>query len=435
MNAPHLHFAQINRSQLAQISHGHTNLSDAVTAPAQRRKSLYPITPLDILMTPKTQDTFAKFSFGTQVRKSPFSDAALRWGAKGFSVYNHMYIPRDFGDPVQNFWNLVNEAILCDVAVERQVEVTGPDAARFVQFMCCRDLSTCQVGQCKYVLVTDQNGGVINDPILIKLAEDKWWLSIADSDVLLWARGLAVNSGMDVQILEPDVSPLQLQGPKSRDILRAAFGDEPAALRYYWSMEYDWDGVPLVISRTGWSSELGYEIFLCDSSAGDRLWEHLMNVGKPLGLHPGHTSSIRRIEGAMLSYQADMTIENNPYELGLGRLVDLDMEADFVSKSALTRIHAEGVRQALVGITFDGPPLVGSNNENWPLVCHDKVVGYVTSAVYSPRLEANIALAMVAIEAANLGTQGIIEGSDGSRAFEVVPKPFFDPKKAIANSA
>ena len=200
---------------------------------------------------------FRNFSFGTQVRKSPYSDAALRWGAKGFSVYNHMYIPRDFGDPVQNFWNLVNEAILCDVSVERQVEITGPDAARFMQYLSCRDLSKCQVGQCRYVLITDQDGGIINDPVLLKLAEDHYWLSIADSDVLLWAKGLAANAGMDVRIDEPDVSPLQLQGPKSREILRAAFGDGPTELKYYRFTEYDWNGVPLVISRTGWSSELG----------------------------------------------------------------------------------------------------------------------------------------------------------------------------------
>ena len=220
---------------------------------------------------------FSNFSFGTQVRKSPFSDAALRWGAKGFSVYNHMYIPRDFGDPEQNFWNLVNHAILCDVAVERQVEISGPDAAKFTQYLTCRDISACEVGQCKYVLLTDEMGGVINDPILLKLAEDRFWLSIADSDVLLWAKGVAVHSKMDVKICEPDVSPLQLQGPKSRDILRVAFGDAAAELKYYRFLKFDWDGVPLIISRTGWSSELGYEVFLCDGSkgmhSGNILWK------------------------------------------------------------------------------------------------------------------------------------------------------------------
>lgn len=383
-------------------------------------------------MSQETLAPFKKFSFGTQVRKSPFSDAALRWGAKGFSVYNHMYIPRDFGDPVQNFWNLVNDAILCDVAVERQVEITGPDAARFTQYLSYRNLSKCQVGQCKYVLITDRDGGVINDPILLKLAEDHFWLSIADSDVLLWAKGVAASSGMDVIVREPDVSPLQLQGPKSRDVLRAAFGDAPTELKYYWFMEYDWDGVPLIISRTGWSSELGYEIFLRDGSAGDRLWEHIMQAGSAFGLKPGHTSSIRRIEAAMLSYHADMTLENNPFELGLDRLVDLEMDADFVSREALSQIKKNGVSQLLVGLELDGRPLQGSNDEYWPVIRDGQQVGKVTSAIHSPRLKKNIALAMMAREHAGMGTRATVTTADGTRNCEIVPKPFYDPKKSIA---
>ena len=378
---------------------------------------------------------FAQFSFGTQVRKSPYSDAALRWGAKGFSVYNHMYIPRDFGDPSQNFWNLVNEAILCDVAVERQVEIKGPDASKFTQFLSCRDLSKMQVGQCKYVLITDQDGGIINDPILLKLAEDHFWLSIADSDVLLWAKGIAVNSGMDVEISEPDVSPLQLQGPKSRDVLRAAFGHAPTELKYYRFMEYDWNGVPLIISRTGWSSELGYEIFLRDGSHGDRLWEHLMAVGTPLGLKPGHTSSIRRIEAGMLSYHADMTLANNPFEMGMGRLVDLDMDADFVSKAALKKIKAVGVSQKFVGLEIEGAPFEGSNDFFWPVLSDGKQAGKVTSAIYSPRLEKNIALALVGIDCAGLGTALTLKKFSETRGCKVVEIPFFDPKKSLASAS
>ncbi len=378
---------------------------------------------------------FAQFSFGTQVRKSPYSDAALRWGAKGFSVYNHMYIPRDFGDPRQNFWYLVNDAILCDVSVERQVQIKGPDAAKFTQFLCCRDLSKCQVGQCKYVLITDQDGGIINDPILLKLAEDHFWLSIADSDVLLWARGVAVNSRMDVDISEPDVSPLQLQGPKSRDVLRAAFGDAPAELKYYRFMEFDWDGVPLIISRTGWSSELGYEIFLRDGTQGDKLWEHLMAVGGPLGLKPGHTSSIRRIEAGMLSYHADMTLANNPYEMGMGRLVDLDMEADFISKAALTLIKERGVSQQLVGLEIDGAPFVGSNDFFWPVLKEGVKVGTVTSAIYSPRLQKNIALAMLSIDHTASGRALQVDKLSETRACTVVPIPFYDPKKSLATAS
>ncbi|MEM7043386.1 MAG: glycine cleavage T C-terminal barrel domain-containing protein [Pseudomonadota bacterium] len=383
-------------------------------------------------MNSDTTGTRRTISFGRQIRKSPYTDAALRWGARGFSVYNHMYIPRDFGDPVQNFWNLVNEAILCDVGVERQVEITGPDAARFTQYLCCRDLSTCEVGQCKYVMLTDQDGGVINDPILLKLAEDHYWLSIADSDVLLWAKGLLANTDMDVRIDEPDVSPLQLQGPKSRDILRAAFGDGPAALKYFRFVEHEFNGVPLVISRTGWSSELGYEIYLCDGSAGDQVWEYLMEVGRPLGLHPGHTSSIRRIEAAMLSYHADMTLKNNPFELGMDRLVNLNMAADFVGKSALTRIKERGVAQLLVGLELDGPPLVGSNDEHWPITVDEQRVGRVTSAIHSPRLEKNIALAMAASPYAEIGTRAVVDMLAEQRNCEVVPKPFYDPKKSIA---
>ena len=378
---------------------------------------------------------FAQFSFGTQVRKSPYSDAALRWGAKGFSVYNHMYIPRDFGDPRQNFWYLVNDAILCDVSVERQVQIKGPDAAKFTQFLCCRDLSKCQVGQCKYVLITDQDGGIINDPILLKLAEDRFWLSISDSDVLLWARGVAVNSGMDVDISEPDVSPLQLQGPKSRDVLRAAFGDAPTELKYYRFMEFDWDGVPLIISRTGWSSELGYEIFLRDGTQGEKLWEHLMAVGGPLGLKPGHTSSIRRIEAGMLSYHADMTLANNPYEMGMGRLVDLDMEADFISKAALTLIKERGVSQQLVGLEIDGDPFVGSNDFFWPILKEGVKVGTVTSAIYSPRLQKNIALAMIIIDHTASGRVLQVDKLSETRACTVVPIPFYDPKKSLATAS
>ena len=378
---------------------------------------------------------FAQFSFGTQVRKSPYSDAALRWGAKGFSVYNHMYIPRDFGDPRQNFWYLVNDAILCDVSVERQVQIKGPDAAKFTQFLCCRDLSKCQVGQCKYVLITDQDGGIINDPILLKLAEDHFWLSIADSDVLLWARGVAVNSGMDVDISEPDVSPLQLQGPKSRDVLRAAFGDAPTELKYYRFMEFDWDGVPLIISRTGWSSELGYEIFLRDGTQGEKLWEHLMAVGGPLGLKPGHTSSIRRIEAGMLSYHADMTLANNPYEIGMGRLVDLDMEADFISKAALTLIKERGVSQQLVGLEIDGAPFVGSNDFFWPVLKEGVKVGTVTSAIYSPRLQKNIALAMISIDHTASGRVLQVDKLSETRTCTVVPVPFYDPKTSLATAS
>ena len=373
-----------------------------------------------------------EFGFGTQIRKSPFFDATVRWGAKDFSVYNHMYIPRDFGDPEQNFWNLVHGAILCDVAVERQVEITGPDAARFVQMLTPRNLSTMAVGQCKYILITNADGGILNDPVLLRLNENHFWISLADSDILLWAQGVAVHSGMDVTIIEPDVSPLQLQGPKSGEIMKALFGESILDLKYYWLREVELDGIPLVVSRTGWSSELGYELFLRDGSRGDDLWEKIMAAGEPFGIKPGHTSSIRRIEGGMLSYHADADISTNPFELGLDRLVDLDMEADFIGKAALRQIRDDGVARTQVGLIIDGPPLAGPNTSFWPITSGGATVGKVTSAVYSPRLDQNIALAMISADAAQLGTEVEVSTATGPAHATVVERPFYDPKKTLA---
>ncbi|MDF1621741.1 glycine cleavage T C-terminal barrel domain-containing protein [Pseudothioclava nitratireducens] len=372
------------------------------------------------------------FGFGTQIRKSPYFDATVRWGATGFSVYNHMYIPRDFGNPEQNFWNLVNDAILCDVAVERQVEITGPDAAKFVQMLTPRDLSKMAVGQCKYILITNAEGGILNDPILLRLAENHFWISLADSDILLWAQGVAIHSGLEVSICEPDVSPLQLQGPKSGQIMKALFGDEIMDLKYYWLREVELDGIPLIVSRTGWSSELGYELYLRDGSMGDALWERIMATGMEYGLKPGHTSSIRRIEGGMLSYHADADIHTNPFELGLDRLVSLDMEAEFIGKAALRRIKEEGVSRKQVGLILDCDPLKGPNTTFWEINQGVETAGKVTSAIYSPRLERNIALAMVAINASGIGTELEVVSASGPIRATVVEVPFYDPKKSLA---
>lgn len=373
-----------------------------------------------------------EFGFGTQIRKSPYFDATVRWGAQGFSVYNHMYIPRDFGDPEQNFWNLVNDAILCDVAVERQVEITGPDAAAFMQMLTCRDLSKMAVGQCKYILITNADGGLLNDPVLLRLEENHFWISLADSDILLWAQGVAINADMDVTICEPDVSPLQLQGPQSGKVMTELFGESIQDLKYYWLRQVELDGIALIVSRTGWSSELGYELYLQDGSRGDELWDKIMAAGAEFGLKPGHTSSIRRIEGGMLSYHADADISTNPYELGLDRLVGVDMGADFIGKAALRRIRDEGVSRKQVGLIIDGSPLSGPNTSFWPVIADGETAGKVTSAIYSPRLEQNIALAMVTVDVATIGTQLEVIGSGGPRAATVVERPFYDPKKSLA---
>ena len=372
------------------------------------------------------------FGFGTQIRRSPFFQSTLDWGAKDFSVYNHMYIPRDYGNPEENFWNLVNTAILCDVSVERQVEIEGPDATKFVQLLTPRDISKCKVGQCKYILLTDENGGILNDPVLLRIEENRYWLSLADSDILLWAKGVLINSGMNVNLCEPDVSPLQLQGPKSREIINKIFGEEIGDLGYYRLKKTSINGIPLVISRTGWSSELGYEIFLCDQNKGNILWNIIMDLGTPLGLKPGHTSTIRRVEGAMLSYHADINSNNNPYEVGLGRLVDLDKENDFIGKLALKKIKKNGIINKQIGLIIECNPLEYPNNEFWDVINNGQKIGKITSAVYSPRLKQNIALAMIEAKYANNGSHFNIKIKDLLINCEQVNLPFYDPKKSLA---
>ena len=374
------------------------------------------------------------FGFGTQIRKSPFFESTVKWGVTGFSVYNHMYIPRDFGNPEKNFWNLIEKSILCDVAVERQVEITGPDAYKFIQWLTPRDLSKLSIGQCKYVLIVNDNGGIINDPVLLRLAENHFWLSLADSDVLLWAQGVAINSDLNVKITEPDVSPLQLQGPTSGKIMVKLFGEGIKDLKYYWFKEFNLDGIPLVVSRTGWSSEFGYELFLRDSSKGNQLYEKIMEAGEEYGLQPGHTSSIRRIEGGMLSYHADADINTNPFELGLDRLVNLDSNVNFIGKDALRKIKQEGIKRKQVGLELNCDSLKGPNTTFWPIYKDGKKIGKVTSAVYSPRLKKNIALAMIEINNSKIGNnlKVIVNGNEIDS--KIIEKPFYDPKKKIASS-
>ena len=374
------------------------------------------------------------FGFGTQIRKSPFFESTVKWGATGFSVYNHMYIPRDFGNAEENFWNLINKAILCDVSVERQVEITGPDAYKFIQLLTPRDLSKLSIGQCKYVLIVNNEGGILNDPVLLRLGKNHFWLSLGDSDILLWAQGVAINSGLNVKVVEPDVSPLQLQGPNSSKIMQKLFGESILDLKYYWLRELELDGIPLVISRTGWSSELGYEIYLRDGSKGNLLWEKIMSTGKEFDLKPGHTSSIRRIEGAMLSYHAAADINTNPYEVGLDRLVSLDTNINFVGKNSLKKIKENGIKRKQVGLILDCEPLEGPNTTFWKIYKNKNEIGKVTSAVYSPRLKKNIALAMISIQQADIGNVLDVEKSFSMFKATVVNKPFYDPKKKIANA-
>lgn len=371
---------------------------------------------------------------GARVRRSPFFEATQRWGCKSYTVYNHMLLPSYYDDPVQEYWKLIEGVTLWDVGVERQVEITGPDAFAFTNLLTPRDLSRCKVGQAKYVLIIDENGGIINDPVLLRLEENHFWLALADSDVLLWAKGVALRSGMRVQIREPDVSPLQIQGPKSKEVMDSLFGQEILELPYYHFAEKKLEGIPLVVTRTGWTGEIGYEIYLRDGSRGVELWEKVMEAGKPFGITPTGPSDIRRIEAGILNYGVDMTLETSPYEVGLERLVESNKKTDFIGMEALRRIRAEGVKQKLVGIEVDGAPL-DLNLTRWPVSRDGRLIGQVTSAVFSPRLKKNIGYAMVPIEHAGLGTSlSVTVPGQGDRMATVTVKPFIDPAKEIPKS-
>jgi glycine cleavage system aminomethyltransferase T len=370
---------------------------------------------------------------GARLRRSPFFEATQRYAPRGFTVYNHTLFPTNYDDFEAEYRHLLEHVTVWDVAVERNVEVTGPDGFRFAQLLTCRDLSKCQVGQGKYVLITAPDGGILNDPVMLRLEENTFWFALADSDVLFYAFGLAAHSGLDVELREVDAAPLQIQGPKSKDVVRDLFGHDILDLRYYFFRRTEVDGIPVIVTRTGWTSEVGYELYLLDPRRGTDLWERIMDAGRPYEIRPAGPVDIRRIEGGIFNYRADMDWTNNPFELGLERLVDLEVDADFMGKDALRRIKEEGVRRKIVGVEIEGDRL-DMNETRWPVEAEGRRVGDVTSAVYSPRLERNIGFAWVPVALAELGTALSVETSEGSRPATVVRMPFVDPGKQIPKS-
>lgn len=374
----------------------------------------------------------------TRIKKSPYYYGSRRHGVALYSVYNHHYHPRHYGDPVAEYWQLLEGVTLWDVGgAERQVEITGPDAFAFTNMLTPRNLHHCAVGQCKYAFITDELGGIINDPVLLRLAENHFWLSLADSDVLLWCKGLARNAGLDVTIVEPDVAPLQLQGPKSKGVMTDLFGADILDVPYYYMVERELDGMRLVISRTGYTGELGYELYLYDAGRdGLKLWEALIEAGEPHGLSPIGPCHIRRIEGGILAHGCDMTIDDNPYQVGYGYrwMVELEQEQDFVGRDALRKVAADGVDRKLVGVELGGSKLGAYNDGSMPdffaVMVGGRQVGKVTSACYSPRLERNIGFAMVPAEHAELGTELVIERPGETVEGVVADRVFYKPEHA-----
>ncbi|MBT8437321.1 MAG: glycine cleavage system protein T, partial [Gammaproteobacteria bacterium] len=275
---------------------------------------------------------------------------------------------------------------------------------------------------------------ILNDPVMLRIADDRFWLSTADADMYLWAKGVATYSGHDVEIATPDVYPMQVQGPRSPDIISAVFGDAILDLKYYRWMNASVDGIDVVISRTGFSSEVGFEVYLLGYERGDELWEIIMAAGKPLGLSPGSPNRIRRVEGGVLDFGSDMTPAENPLEMGMERLIDFD-KTDFIGKTALETIRAEGVKRKVAGVFMSGDPFEKNNEQRWAVFNDAKQVGEVTQAVYSPRLERNIGFALLDVAHRSEGDALRVESAEGLREMTITLLPFVDPEKKIPRAS
>ena len=335
--------------------------------------------------------------FGPWYRRSPFFEKTLAAGCSAYDIYNHMYLPGYYADPVEEYWALLNDVTVWDVSVERIVEITGSDASAFTNSLTSRDLTKCAVGQGKYMIVTAEDGGIVNDPVLLRIEENRWWMALADSDAGLWARGVAIHSGLDVTVREPEVYPIQVQGPKSRDTMRTVFGPQIDDIKYYWTLTTEVDGIPVVISRTGWTGEVGYEIYLRDPSRGGDLWDRVMEAGKPHKIRPIAPCEARRIEAGIFNYGSDITINDTPFHvMGLERLVEVQ-DADYIGKAALEEIRVKGVDRKLVGIEVDGEALPFELSRKCVARHDGEPVGTVTDLIWSPRLNKNIGYVWVPI--------------------------------------
>jgi dimethylsulfoniopropionate demethylase len=369
-------------------------------------------------------------SLSRRIRSTPFSAQVEACGVKAYTVYNSMLLPTVFRSIEEDYWHLRRHVQLWDVSCERQVELHGPDAARLMQLMTPRDLGRVAIGQCAYCPLVDEAGGMINDPVVLKLAEDRFWLSIASSDVLLWAKGLALGFGFDVAVHEPGVSPLAVQGPKAEELMARVFGEAVRAIAFFRFDRLAFEGQPFVVARSGWSKQGGFEIYLDAPELGGALWEALWQAGQDLDVGPGCPNLIERIEGGLLSYGTDMTLSNNPYECGLDRYCKLE-GPDFLGKAALVRVQKTGAARRIRGLRFEGSA-TPSCREPWPLQAAGSFAGEVTSAVWSPRLEANLALAMVERDYWDAGTAVTVTLPDGSkRAGAVCELPFADPPGGV----
>ncbi len=357
-------------------------------------------------------------SLSRRLRSTPYTPRIEALGVKAYTVYNHMLLATVFRSLEEDYQHLCDHVQLWDVSCERQVELSGPDAARLLQMMTPRDLGRAVVGQCVYAPVVDADGGMINDPVVLKLAEDRYWVSIADSDVLLFAAGLALGGGLDVRVAEPEVYPLAVQGPKADDLMARVFGEAVREIRFFRFARLAFQGHPLVVARSGWSKQGGFEIYLDRLDLALPLWDALWQAGQDLDVGPGCPNLIERVESALLSYGSDMTRENNPFECGLDRYCQLD-GPEFLGREALRRVRDAGPARRIRGLRIDGGALPPCRSA-WPLSASGGNAGRVTSAVWSPRFDSNLAFAMVERAYWEAGTRLDITLPDGAARHGIV---------------
>ena len=366
---------------------------------------------------------------GSRIRKSPYYESDLKYGVTGFTVYNKMYLPTGFSGPEKEYHSLINDVTFGDFAGERQIEINGPDAHDFVRYIQPRNLEKCEIGSCKYILLTDMDGGIVNDACLLRLEEERFWISPGDGDVILWLQGIAINSGMNVHIHEPDVSPLQISGPKAGKLIQKLFNGEHDDLGYYKAKQTSLKDIPMVIARTGWSGELSYELYLQDRKMGNKLFEIVYEAAQEFNGRVIAPNVIRSIEGGILSYGGDFGREHNPFTIGLGRLVNLDQEIDFIGKEALKVIKEKGLTEKLVGVELEGDPILKAPENFWSVKSNNKKVGRLSRAFFSPRLKKNIGLAIIDIDFAEEGTTVSVASPNGDLTSTVVSLPWFQADK------
>jgi dimethylsulfoniopropionate demethylase len=358
-----------------------------------------------------------------RLRTTPFTDRIERYGVMSYTVYNHMLLPTQFRGVEDDYWHLRRAVQVWDVACERQVELVGPDAARLAQLLTVRDLRNFGSGRCGYAPVVDHHGHLINDPVVTRLADDRYWFSVSDSDVVLWAGGIAQGMGLDVDVFEPDVWPLAVQGPFAEDVTAAVFGDAVRGIKFFRYAPLEFRGHPLIVARTGWSAQGGFEIYVDDAELGGELYDELMAAGEHHDIRPGCPNLIERIEAGLMTYGSDITRDDTALEAGLGRFCSLDAPIEAIGIDALRRQAADGVARQVAGFTVDGDD-AGVARDPWPVTVGDERVGSITSAVWSPRLECNIALGMLAIEHTPLGTTVEVHTPHGTRSGSVSEVPF-----------